>query len=120
MSYAGPVYKVQDPTGRAQADGRNRHPHDVHGRPERINGPSESLIRWRRAGMGMLVTHCLTWGVLEKPLEDLYKKRAPTRGHQPNIVYIRPVYLDEDEKQFERGGRRGCHNSWRLNASPGG
>src|SRR5438046_5980613 len=68
-------------------------------------------------GWGILVPPLLPWGVLEKPLE-IYKKACAAHGHQPNIVYIRPVYLDEDGKQIRKEVEGALHNFLAFNASP--
>jgi alkanesulfonate monooxygenase SsuD/methylene tetrahydromethanopterin reductase-like flavin-dependent oxidoreductase (luciferase family) len=59
----------------------------------------------------------LPWSALEKPLA-IYKKACAAHGHKPNIVYIRPVYLDEDENQIRREVQGALHNFLAFNASP--
>ena len=39
-------------------------------------------------------------------------------GHEPDIVYIRPVYLDEDEKTIRGEVEQALHNFLAFNASP--
>src|SRR2546427_11864238 len=68
-------------------------------------------------GWGILVPPLLPWGVLEKPLE-IYKKACAEHGHKPNIVYIRPIYLDEDEKPIRKEVEGALHNFLAFNASP--
>jgi len=68
-------------------------------------------------GWGIFVPPLLPWGVLEKPL-GIYKKACAAGGHQPNIVYIRPVYLDDDEKQIRKEVEGALHNFLAFNASP--
>ena len=68
-------------------------------------------------GWGIFVPPLLPWGVLEKPLE-IYKQACAAHGHKPNIVYIRPVYLDEDEKQIRKEVEHALHNFLAFNASP--
>lgn len=68
-------------------------------------------------GWGIFVPPLLPWGVLEKPL-GIYKKACAAHGHQPNIVYIRPVYLDDDEKQIRKEVEEALHNFLAFNASP--
>jgi alkanesulfonate monooxygenase SsuD/methylene tetrahydromethanopterin reductase-like flavin-dependent oxidoreductase (luciferase family) len=55
--------------------------------------------------------------MLEKPL-GIYKQACAAHGHKPNIVYIRPVYLDDDEKQIRREVETALHNFLAFNASP--
>ena len=59
----------------------------------------------------------LPWKVLEPPL-NIYKKACADHGHQPDIVYIRPVYMDEDEKNIRREVEQAVHNFLAFNASP--
>ena len=54
---------------------------------------------------------------MEKPL-GIYKKACAEHGHKPNIVYIRPVYLDDDEKQIRKEVEGALHNFLAFNASP--
>jgi alkanesulfonate monooxygenase SsuD/methylene tetrahydromethanopterin reductase-like flavin-dependent oxidoreductase (luciferase family) len=68
-------------------------------------------------GWGIFVPPLLPWKVLEGPLA-IYKKACAANGHQPDIVYIRPVYLDEDEKQIRREVEQALHNFLAFNASP--
>jgi alkanesulfonate monooxygenase SsuD/methylene tetrahydromethanopterin reductase-like flavin-dependent oxidoreductase (luciferase family) len=39
-------------------------------------------------------------------------------GHKPDIVYIRPVYLGEDENQIRREVEEALYNFLAFNASP--
>jgi alkanesulfonate monooxygenase SsuD/methylene tetrahydromethanopterin reductase-like flavin-dependent oxidoreductase (luciferase family) len=59
----------------------------------------------------------LPWKVLEGPL-NIYKKACAEHGHQPDIVYIRPVYIDNDEKQIRKEVERALLNFLAFNASP--
>ena len=68
-------------------------------------------------GWGIFVPPLLPWAVLEKPL-GIYKKACAEHGHQPNIVYIRPVYLGDDEKQIRKEVEAALHNFLAFNASP--
>jgi len=68
-------------------------------------------------GWGMFVPPLLPWKALEGPL-NIYKKACAAHGHQPNIVYIRPVYLGDDEKQIRHEVEQALHNFLAFNASP--
>jgi flavin-dependent trigonelline monooxygenase, oxygenase component len=68
-------------------------------------------------GWGIFVPPLLPWEVLEAPL-NLYKKACGDHGHDPDIVYIRPVYIDEDEKTIRREVEQALHNFLAFNASP--
>lgn len=72
-------------------------------------------------GWGVFVPPLLPWKVLEAPLA-IYKKACAEHGHQPNIVYIRPVYLDldDDEKQTRKEVEQALLNFLAFNASPVG
>jgi flavin-dependent trigonelline monooxygenase, oxygenase component len=69
-------------------------------------------------GWGIFVPPLLPYGVLEKPLKT-YEDACAKAGHQPDIVYIRPVYLDDDEKQIRKEVEVALHNFLAFNASPG-
>ena len=68
-------------------------------------------------GWGIFVPPLLPWKVLEGPL-NIYKKACGAHGHEPDIVYIRPVYLGEDEKQIRKEVEQAVHNFLAFNASP--
>jgi alkanesulfonate monooxygenase SsuD/methylene tetrahydromethanopterin reductase-like flavin-dependent oxidoreductase (luciferase family) len=68
-------------------------------------------------GWGIFVPPLLPYKVLERPL-GIYKKACAEHGHKPNIVYIRPVYLGDDEKQIRREVEQALHNFLVFNASP--
>ncbi len=68
-------------------------------------------------GWGIFVPPLLPYKVLEGPL-GIYKKACAQHGHQPDIVYIRPVYLGDDEKQIRREVEAALHNFLAFNASP--
>jgi alkanesulfonate monooxygenase SsuD/methylene tetrahydromethanopterin reductase-like flavin-dependent oxidoreductase (luciferase family) len=54
---------------------------------------------------------------LEAPL-NIYKSACAEHGHTPDIVYIRPVYIDEDEKTIRREVEQALYNFLAFNASP--
>jgi alkanesulfonate monooxygenase SsuD/methylene tetrahydromethanopterin reductase-like flavin-dependent oxidoreductase (luciferase family) len=56
-------------------------------------------------GWGIFVPPLLPYSVLEGPLE-IYKKAYAESGHELDIVYIRPVYLDYDESQIRKDATR--------------
>jgi len=68
-------------------------------------------------GWGIFVPPLLPWKVLEGPL-NIYKKACAEHSHQPDIVYIRPVYIDEDEKQVRKEVEQALLNFLAFNASP--
>jgi len=70
-------------------------------------------------GWGIFVPPLLPWKVLEGPL-SIYKQACSAHGHTSNIVYIRPVYLDDDERQIRREVEPALHNFLAFNASPVG
>ena len=49
---------------------------------------------------------------------NIYKKACAEHGHAPDIVYIRPVYLDDDEKVIRREVEQALLNFLAFNASP--
>jgi alkanesulfonate monooxygenase SsuD/methylene tetrahydromethanopterin reductase-like flavin-dependent oxidoreductase (luciferase family) len=68
-------------------------------------------------GWGIFVPPLLPWKVLEGPL-NIYKKACSDYGHQADIIYIRPVYLDDDEKLIRKEVEQALHNFLAFNASP--
>jgi alkanesulfonate monooxygenase SsuD/methylene tetrahydromethanopterin reductase-like flavin-dependent oxidoreductase (luciferase family) len=79
-----------------------------------------SDITYQRAGekgWGIFVPPLLPWKVLEAPL-NIYKKACAEHGHAPDIVYIRPVYLDDDESVIRREVEQALLNFLAFNASP--
>ncbi|MGH9601004.1 MAG: LLM class flavin-dependent oxidoreductase, partial [Terriglobales bacterium] len=68
-------------------------------------------------GWGIFVPPLLPWSVLEGPL-NIYKKACAEHGHEPDIVYIRPVYLDQDETQIRKEVEQALLNFLAFNASP--
>jgi len=68
-------------------------------------------------GWGIFVPPLLPWKVLEGPL-NIYKKACADYGHKSDIVYIRPVYIDEDESAIRREVEESLLNFLAFNASP--
>jgi alkanesulfonate monooxygenase SsuD/methylene tetrahydromethanopterin reductase-like flavin-dependent oxidoreductase (luciferase family) len=68
-------------------------------------------------GWGIFVPPLLPWKVLEGPL-NIYKKACAEHGHESDIVYIRPVYIDEDESAIRREVEQSLLNFLAFNASP--
>src|SRR5712691_3986022 len=68
-------------------------------------------------GWGIFVPPLLPYKVLEGPL-NIYKKACFGQGHAPNIVYIRPVYLDDDASVIRREVEMALHDFLAFNASP--
>jgi alkanesulfonate monooxygenase SsuD/methylene tetrahydromethanopterin reductase-like flavin-dependent oxidoreductase (luciferase family) len=111
FSYAGKFYNVKD---------LSVVPRPVQKPYPPLYTGGTSDITYQMAGergWGIFVPPLLPWGVLEKPL-GIYKKACAEHGHEPNIVYIRPVYLDDDEKQIRKEVESALHNFLAFNASP--
>ncbi|MFY9531656.1 MAG: LLM class flavin-dependent oxidoreductase [Candidatus Acidiferrales bacterium] len=111
LSYDGTFYCVKDVTV-VPKPMQKPHP------PLYTGGTSD--ITYQMAGdrgWGIFVPPLLPWKVLEPPL-NIYKKACAEHGHQPNIVYIRPVYLDDDEKQIRKEVEVALHNFLAFNAAP--
>ena len=68
-------------------------------------------------GWGIFVPPLLPWSVLEEPL-GIYKEACRKAGHEPDIIYLRPVYIDEDEKKIREEVEGALHNFLKFNASP--
>ena len=111
FSYDGKFYNVKDVTV-VPRPVQKPHP------PLYTGGTSDITYQMAgERGWGIFVPPLLPWGVLEKPL-GIYKKACVEHGHKPNIVYIRPVYLDDDERQIKKEVESALHNFLVFNASP--
>lgn len=111
FSYEGKFYNVKDVTV-VPRPVQKPHP------PLYTGGTSDITYQMAgERGWGIFVPPLLPWGVLEKPL-GIYKKACAEHGHQSNIVYIRPIYLDDDERQIKKEVEFALHNFLAFNASP--
>ena len=111
FSYEGKFYNVKDITV-VPRPLQKPHP------PLYTGGTSDITYQMAgERGWGIFVPPLLPWKVLEKPLA-IYKKACAEHGNQPNIVYIRPVYMDEDERQIKREVETALLNFLAFNASP--
>jgi alkanesulfonate monooxygenase SsuD/methylene tetrahydromethanopterin reductase-like flavin-dependent oxidoreductase (luciferase family) len=70
-----------------------------------------------RRGWGMFLPPLLPFQVM-RPSIDAYVAAARQVGHEPNIVYIRPVYLGDDPLTIEREVKPYLGNFLAFNASP--
>ncbi len=81
-------------------------------------GTSDSTYqRAGERGWGILVPPLLPHHVLERPL-SIYKRACGQHGHKPDVVYLRPVYLDDDESKIRTEIEGALHNFLVFNASP--
>jgi alkanesulfonate monooxygenase SsuD/methylene tetrahydromethanopterin reductase-like flavin-dependent oxidoreductase (luciferase family) len=111
LSYEGKFYRVRDVTV-VPKPMQKPHP------PLYTGGTSDVTYQMAgERGWGIFVPPLLPWKVLEPPL-NIYKKACAEHGHEPNIVYIRPVYLDDDEKQIRKEVEAALHNFLAFNAAP--
>jgi alkanesulfonate monooxygenase SsuD/methylene tetrahydromethanopterin reductase-like flavin-dependent oxidoreductase (luciferase family) len=111
FSYDGKFYNVKD-VSVVPRPVQQPHP------PLFTGGTSDITYQMAgERGWGIFVPPLLPWAVLEKPL-GIYKKACAESGHEPNIVYIRPVYLDDDERQIRKEVEGALHNFLAFNASP--
>ncbi len=111
FSFEGTHYKVKD-VSVVPKPVQKPHP--------RLFTGGTSDITYQMAGergWGIFVPPLLPWKVLEGPL-NIYKKACAEHGHQPDIVYIRPVYLDNDEALIRREVEQALYNFLAFNASP--
>jgi alkanesulfonate monooxygenase SsuD/methylene tetrahydromethanopterin reductase-like flavin-dependent oxidoreductase (luciferase family) len=111
FSYQGKHYKIDD-VSVVPKPVQKPHP--------RLFTGGTSDVTYQMAGQrgwGIFVPPLLPWKVLEEPL-SIYKKACAEHGHQPDIVYIRPVYLDEDENLIRKEAEQALHNFLAFNASP--
>jgi alkanesulfonate monooxygenase SsuD/methylene tetrahydromethanopterin reductase-like flavin-dependent oxidoreductase (luciferase family) len=111
FSYAGHFYNVKD-VSVVPKPLQKPHPKFYTG------GTSDITYQMAGAkGWGIFVPPLLPWKVLEPSL-NLYKQACAEHGHQPDIVYIRPVYIDEDEKLIRKEAEQALHNFLAFNAAP--
>jgi alkanesulfonate monooxygenase SsuD/methylene tetrahydromethanopterin reductase-like flavin-dependent oxidoreductase (luciferase family) len=111
FSYDGKYYKVKD-VSVVPRPAQKPYP--------KIYTGGTSDITYQTAGekgWGIFVPPLLPWKVLEAPL-NIYKSACAKHGHQPDIVYIRPVYIDDDEKQIRKEVEQALRNFLAFNASP--
>lgn len=111
FSYDGQFYKVKDVTV---------VPKPLQKPYPKFYTGGTSDITYQMAGekgWGIFVPPLLPWKVLEGPL-NIYKKACTDHGHVPDIVYIRPVYIDDDEKVIRREIEQAIQNFLAYNASP--
>jgi alkanesulfonate monooxygenase SsuD/methylene tetrahydromethanopterin reductase-like flavin-dependent oxidoreductase (luciferase family) len=111
FSFEGEYYKVKD---------LSVVPRPVQKPHPRLFTGGTSDITYQMAGergWGIFVPPLLPWPVLEAPLK-IYKEACAKSRHQPDIVYIRPVYLDEDEKQIRKEVEEALRHFLAFNASP--
>jgi alkanesulfonate monooxygenase SsuD/methylene tetrahydromethanopterin reductase-like flavin-dependent oxidoreductase (luciferase family) len=111
FSYHGQYYNVDDVTV-VPRPVQKPHPKFYTG------GTSDITYQMAgEKGRGIFVPPLLPWKVLEGPL-NIYKKACADHGHESDIVYIRPVYIDEDEKTIRAEVEQYLRNFLAFNASP--
>jgi flavin-dependent trigonelline monooxygenase, oxygenase component len=111
FSYDGEFYKVKD-VRVVPRPVQQPHPKFYTG------GTSDITYQMAGAkGWGIFVPPLLPWKVLEGPL-NIYKKACAEHGNTPDIVYIRPVYIDEDESKVRKEVEQAIYNFLAFNASP--
>lgn len=111
FSYDGKYYKVKD---------LSVVPRPIQKPYPKFYTGGTSDVTYQMAGekgWGIFVPPLLPWKVLEGPL-NIYKQACAQHGHTPDIVYIRPVYIDNDEKQIRKEVEQALHNFLAFNASP--
>jgi len=111
FSYDGQYYKVKD---------LSVVPKPIQKPYPKFYTGGTSDITYQMAGekgWGIFVPPLLPWKVLEGPL-GIYKKACAEHGQTPDIVYIRPVYIDDDENQIRKEVEQAIYNFLAFNASP--
>lgn len=79
-----------------------------------------SDITYQMAGernWGISVPPLLPWDLLEGQL-NIYKEACAKAGNTPDILYLRPVYLGDNEKQIRHEIEEHVLNFLKFNASP--
>lgn len=69
-----------------------------------------------RRGWGMFLPPLLPLAAM-RPSIDAYLAAAQDAGHRPNIVYLRPVYLDDEPRRIEQDVGPALLNFLKFNAS---
>jgi len=81
-------------------------------------GTSDATYRLAgERGWGIFVPPLLPFKVLKRPL-TIYKEACAQHSYKPNIVYIRPVYLGNDDSQIRREAETALHNFLEFAAAP--
>jgi alkanesulfonate monooxygenase SsuD/methylene tetrahydromethanopterin reductase-like flavin-dependent oxidoreductase (luciferase family) len=111
FSYDGRFYKVKDVSVVPQPI-QKPYPKFYTGGTSDITYEMAGIKGW-----GIFVPPLLPWKVLEAPL-NIYKRACETNGHTPDIVYIRPVYIGDDEATIRREVEQALKNFLAFNASP--
>jgi flavin-dependent trigonelline monooxygenase, oxygenase component len=68
-------------------------------------------------GWGVVVPPLLPYEALHPQLE-IYREHSRRHGHEPDIVFIHAVYMDEDEANVRREAEHWIHHFLTGNASP--
>lgn len=91
---------------------QNPHP------PILTGGTSDSTYEMAgRKGYGMMVPPLLPFAAMERQL-GLYREVCAQHGHEPNIVYLRPIYIGDDPAQLRRECEPYLLNFIAFNAKP--
>ncbi len=86
--------------------------------PILTGGTSDSTYEFAgKRGYGVFVPPLLPFAALERQL-SLYRDACATYGHEPNIIYLRPLYLGDDTQQIRRECERALLNFVAFNAQP--
>lgn len=111
FSYHGQFWNIQN----ARVSPRPiQKPHP----PILTGGTSDKTYEFAgRNGYGIFVPPLLPFKALERQFE-IYRDACASNGHEPNIVYLRPIYIGDDPHQI----RSECHeylsNFLAYNAKP--
>ncbi|HKA55579.1 MAG TPA: LLM class flavin-dependent oxidoreductase, partial [Candidatus Binatia bacterium] len=70
-----------------------------------------------RKGYGVMVPPLLPFAALERQL-GLYREACAKHGHEPNIIYLRPIYIGDDPAQTRRECEPHLLNFIAFNAKP--
>ena len=111
FDYEGKYYTVRD---------SHIHPRPPEGRRFRVflGGTSDRTYELAgQNGWALAVPPLLPYEVLAEQL-DMYRKVCTENGHQPDIVWIHAVYIDEDRDTALREAESGMKGFLAGNASP--
>jgi alkanesulfonate monooxygenase SsuD/methylene tetrahydromethanopterin reductase-like flavin-dependent oxidoreductase (luciferase family) len=86
--------------------------------PISTGGTSDSTYELAGSrGYGIFIPPLLPFAALERQL-GIYREACAKHGHEPNIIYLRPVYLGDDKELIRRECGQYLLNFIAFNAKP--
>ncbi len=86
--------------------------------PILTGGTSDKTFKFAGShGYGIFIPPLLPFSALERQF-GIYREACARNGHEPNIVYLRPIYLGDDPAQVRRECEQYLLNFLAFNAKP--